>query len=313
VGDKPLPVLSDVHLGLARICYEWNDLNTALQYAESSLELAQLYDNTIDRFIVCEIFLSRIKLAMGEVKAASSLLAKTAQSVHQSNLLRRLPELAAQQILTLIKRGELEAAAEIADKHNLPLSQARVLLARKDISSTLEILEPLYQQVEAKDRNNDKLKLIVLNAVALYLHGKKENAVQLLVNVLTLTEPEDCIRIYVDEGLPMFSLLSEINTQRIKPDYIARILSAFKTEKKYSNDKTILSLSQPLIDPLSQRELEVLQLITEGLTNREIGERLFIALDTVKGHNRRIFDKLNVENRAQAIKKARNLKLLSSN
>ena len=74
--------------------------------------------------------------------------------------------------------------------------------------------------------------------------------------------------------------------------------------------KPDLSPAQPLIEPLSQRELEVLQLIAQGLSNREIGERLFLALDTVKGHNRRIFDKLQVQSRTEAVARARELGLL---
>ena len=75
-------------------------------------------------------------------------------------------------------------------------------------------------------------------------------------------------------------------------------------------DKSDLSPSQPLIEPLSQRELEVLRLIAQGLTNDEIGKRLFLALDTVKGHNRRIYDKLQVQRRTEAIARARELGLL---
>ena len=72
----------------------------------------------------------------------------------------------------------------------------------------------------------------------------------------------------------------------------------------------IYPLPEPLIEPLSQRELKILQLIAQGLSNREIGERLFLALDTVKGHNRKIFDKLQVQSRTEAIARARELGLL---
>ncbi|MDA3940451.1 MAG: LuxR C-terminal-related transcriptional regulator [Spirochaetia bacterium] len=312
VGDKPLPALCDVHLGLARIYYQWNDMDAALQYAQSSIDLARLFEHTIDRFIICEIFLAHIKLAEGDVDTACSLLAKTTQSVHQSNFVHRLPELAVGQVLALIKMGKLEAAAVIADKHELPISQARVLLARGDTSSALSILEPLYQQEKAMAWDDEKLEIMVLKSLALSLHGNEDKAIRLLVNILALTEPEGFIRIFVDEGLPMFRLLSEINTQGIMPDYISKLLAVFKAEDKQSEGNSNLFPAQPLIDPLSQRELEVLQLITEGLSNQEIGEKLFIALDTVKGHNRRIYDKLDVANRAQAINKAGTLNLLST-
>jgi LuxR family maltose regulon positive regulatory protein len=94
------------------------------------------------------------------------------------------------------------------------------------------------------------------------------------------------------------------------PDYIGKLLAAFEAEEQTSEDKSDLSPAQPLIEPLSQRELKVLQLIAQGLSNREISERLFLALDTVKGHNRRIYDKLQVQRRTEAIARARELGLL---
>jgi LuxR family maltose regulon positive regulatory protein len=94
------------------------------------------------------------------------------------------------------------------------------------------------------------------------------------------------------------------------PDYTDKLLAAFEAEQRKSEDKPDLPPAQPLIEPLSQRELEILRLIAEGLSNREISARLFLALDTVKGHNRRIFDKLQVKSRTEAIARARELGLL---
>jgi LuxR family maltose regulon positive regulatory protein len=134
-----------------------------------------------------------------------------------------------------------------------------------------------------------------------------------LERALTLAEPEGYVRIFVDEGLPMARLLSEAAAHGVKPDYIGKLLAEFEAEKQKSEDKSYLpsvSPAQPLIEPLSQRELEVLQLIAQGLSNREIGERLFLALDTIKGHNRRIYDKLQVQSRTEAIARARELGLL---
>ena len=88
-------------------------------------------------------------------------------------------------------------------------------------------------------------------------------------------------------------------------DYADKILAAFEAGGRPTPPV------QPLVEPLSQRELEVLQLIAQGLSNREISERLFLALDTVKGHNRRIFEKLGVRNRTQAVNKATSLKIIS--
>lgn len=306
VGDQPLPVLCDVHLGLARVFYQWNDMDSALQYTNSSIELARLFENTIDRFIVCEIFLSHLKLVTGDIDEAASLLAGTAHSVHQYDFVHRIPELAAQQVLTMIRQGNLETAAQIAEKHDLPMSEVRIYLALGKASDALAILEPMDQKLEGRDWDNEKLNVMILKSIALHMQGKKDRAIQLLVSVLTLTEPEGFIRIFIDEGLPMFRLLSEAAAQGFMPEYIGQLTAAFKAEKKQNEE------IQPLIDPLSPRELEVLGLIALGLSNNEICEKLFLALDTVKGHNRRIFSKLDVKNRTMAISKARSLNILNS-
>ena len=93
------------------------------------------------------------------------------------------------------------------------------------------------------------------------------------------------------------------------PDYIAKLLAAFEAEPGKDTDRAAPA-AQSLVEPLSQRELEVLQLIAQGLSNREISARLFLALDTVKGHNRRIYDKLQVQRRTEAVARARGLGLL---
>ena len=111
----------------------------------------------------------------------------------------------------------------------------------------------------------------------------------------------------------MARLLSEAAAHGIMPDYTGTLLAVFEAEAHKSEDKSYLppaQLTQPLVEPLSQRELEVLQLIAQGLSNREISERLFLALDTVKGHNRRIFGKLLVQRRTEAVAKARSLGIL---
>jgi LuxR family maltose regulon positive regulatory protein len=94
------------------------------------------------------------------------------------------------------------------------------------------------------------------------------------------------------------------------PDYVSKLLAVFEAEVRKSENKPDLPPAQPLIAPLSQRELEVIRLISQGLSNHEIGDRLFLALDTVKGHNRRIYDKLQVQRRTEAVARARELGLL---
>ncbi|HJR80150.1 MAG TPA: LuxR C-terminal-related transcriptional regulator [Anaerolineales bacterium] len=309
-GDQPLQIINEVHLGLARILYEWNDLEAAEQHAEQSLHLARQYDRVIDRFIICEVFLARLKLAQGDVAAAAAILAKADQSARQHNFVHRMPEIAAAQVLTLLHQGNLAAATHLAQTHGFPLSQARVHLAQGDPSAALTLLESFRQQVEAKGWKDEQLKTMVLQAVALHANGENDKAVQLLADALALAEPGGFIRIFIDEGIPMARLLSGASARGMMPGYIGKLLAVFETENQQSDSNSNQPSAQPLIEPLSQRELEVLQLVAQGLSNDEIGKRLFLALDTVKGHNRRIYDKLQVQRRTEAVARARELGLL---
>jgi LuxR family maltose regulon positive regulatory protein len=317
LGDQPLPVACEAHLGLARIFYQWNDLDAAQQHGQQSVQLARQSQSS-DRFVCGEVFLAHLKLAQGDVAGADAILAEADQSVRRHNFVHRMAEVAAAQIITLLHQGNLAAAAHLAEKHKLPLSQARVHLAQRDTDEALALLGPLRQQMEAKGWQDERLKILVLQAVAHHTHGEKGQAAQLLGDALALAEPGSFIRIFVDEGLPMAQLLSEAAAHGIMPDYTGKLLAAFEAEEqgsKGAGEKDPPPASLPprppaLVEPLSQRELEVLQLVAQGLSNREISERLFLALSTVKGHNRVIYGKLQVQRRTEAVARARELGLV---
>ena len=160
------------------------------------------------------------------------LLAEAEAFVRQHNFVFRMPEVAAAQVLTLLRQGHLAAAAHLAQTHDLPISQARVHLAQGDPSAALAVLEPLRQQVEAKGWADERLKVMVLQAVALQAHGEKDQAVQLLGDALALAEPGGFIRLFVDEGLPMAHLLSEAAAHGMMPDYIGKLLAVFEAEEQ---------------------------------------------------------------------------------
>jgi LuxR family transcriptional regulator, maltose regulon positive regulatory protein len=311
LGDPPLPLASEAHLGLARVLYEWNDLDAALAHGRQSLQLARQYDRVIDRFVLCEVFLARLKLAQGDVAGAATLLAEANQSARQQNFVYRMPEVAAAQVLLLLCQGHLAAAAHLAHLHELPLSQARVYLAQEDSPAALAVLEQLRQQAEAKGWADERLKVMVLQTVALQAHGEQDQAVHLLCEALALAEPGGFIRLFVDEGPPMAHLLSQAAARELMPDYTGKLLVVLEAEGQKREDTSSLPPpAQPLIEPLSHRELEVLHLMAQGLSNQEMCERLFLALSTVKGHNRNIFGKLQVQRRTEAVARARELGLL---
>ena len=255
------------------------------------------------------MFLARLRLAQGDVPGAVAILAEAEEFLRQHNFVFRMPDVAAAQVLTLLRQGHLAAAAHLAETHELPISQARVHLARGDTSAALAVLEPWRRQVEAKGWADERLKVMILQAVALQAHGDRDAAVQLLVDALALAEPGGFVRSFVDEGIPMAHLLSAAAAHGRMTDYIGRLLAVFDVEQRGSENTSDGPSAQAPVEPLSPRELEVLRLISQGLSNHEIGERLFLALDTVKGHNRKIFGKLQVQRRTEAVARARELGL----
>ena len=197
---------------------------------------------------------------------------------------------------------------------------ARVLIARykyeqaeESIREAMELLTRLLSAAEAGGRTGSVIDILALQALAHHTQGNLAAALEPLHQALTLAEPEGYVRVFISEGTPMAHLLSEAAAHGMMPDYVGRLLAAFRVEEQQGEVTSNSSPgpnSQLLIEPLSERELEILRLIAQGLSNREIGKRLFRALTTIKGHNRNIFGKLGVKNRTEAVARARELGLL---
>jgi LuxR family transcriptional regulator, maltose regulon positive regulatory protein len=307
-GDPPRTIASEAHLGLARICYEWNDLDAALQHGQRCLELTRQIEG-VDTFVSYAVFLARLRLARGDVPGARAILAEAEAFLREHNFAFRMSDVAAVQVLTLLHQGNLAAAGDLAELYDLPIGRARVYLARGDTSAALAVLETWRRQVEAKGWADARLTVMVLQAVALQAHGDRDRSVQHLLDALALAEPNGLVRSFVDEGTPMAHLLSAAAGLGKMPGYVQTLLAAVEAGQPRRATARHLPATQAFIEPLSRRELEVLRLITQGLSNQEIGERLVLALDTVKGHNRRIFGKLQVQRRTEAVARARDLGL----
>jgi len=313
-----LPLLDDystynapvAYLGLARIFYEWNDLNSAEQYGEKSLQLAQQYDQVIDRYILSELFLARLKLARKDVTGSMDKILKADQISKLKNYSYRIPDIAYNKARILLFQGNVNEVTRLVQQNDIPLMRARVLITQGNPIEAMTLVEIQRQQAEAKGLVGRLLLVKAVQSVVLFTQGEKDNAVQVLTEALAMAEPGGFIRLFLDEGAMMHQLLLEAASRGIMPDYVARLLAAFDAEKSKVKDKPDPHSHQPLIDPLSERELEILKLISEGLSNEEICKKLFLALDTVKGHNRRIFEKLQVHRRTEAIAKARDLNLI---
>ncbi|TAJ99556.1 MAG: LuxR family transcriptional regulator [Chloroflexota bacterium] len=307
----PFPFVCEAHLGLARVHYQWNDLDATRQHREQSLQLArQIADS--DRLVACEVMLARLALARGDAAGAAAILAKADRATRQHDFVLQVPEVAAAQVLAFLRLGDVAAAAHVVRAHHLPLSQARVHLAQGDPSRALAVLEPYRRQMAEKAWADQQLLALVLLAVAFDAHRERDKAAELLDEALTLAEPGGFIRIFVDEGAPMARLLYEACSRWVHPGYVRQVLAAFPvpgTDEDAS--PTTPASGTHLAEPLSARELEVLPLIAEGLTNQEIAVRLYLSLHTVKAHARNIYAKLGVSSRTQAVATGRDLGLLS--
>jgi LuxR family transcriptional regulator, maltose regulon positive regulatory protein len=204
---------------------------------------------------------------------------------------------------------------EISYLHEFDLiTLARVLAAEYQssgvesvIRDVLHLLDRLLDAAQVGQRTGSVIEILIVQALAYDARGHQTKAVEPLRRALALAEPEGYMRIFVDEGSAMAELLAGLNElSGTAKEYIHKLLNAL--EKK--NELHPALPPQPLIDPLSERELEVLRLVAQGLSNDQISKKLFLSVNTVKGHNLRIFGKLQVKSRTEAVARARELGLL---
>jgi LuxR family maltose regulon positive regulatory protein len=249
-----------------------------------------------------------------------------------------------------LKQGRLDKAQDWVVKRGLSaedetsylnefehLVLARVLIAEyrnqrsnDSVLQAIGLLERLLKAAEAQRRTGSVLETLVVQALAHQVQGNLPLALAALGRALALAQPEGYLRLFVDEGEPMRMLIFDfrlwIEKQSGDQDhalngYIERLLAAFERpaampQTKINHPKSTLvepgirPAKDMLVESLSERELEVLRLVAQGLTNHEISQRLVLALSTVKGHNLRIFGKLQARNRSEAVARARELGLL---
>jgi LuxR family transcriptional regulator, maltose regulon positive regulatory protein len=327
-GEPVLQGTANLHLGLSELYRERGNLEAARQHRLRSEELgkqAALPDWPYSLYLAQ----ARMKAAQGDLDGALELLDEAERLYHRSPVPDVRP-VAALKARVWIRQGRLTEALGWAHGRDLfvdddlsylrefeHITLVRALIARYtsdrvdgSIHQAIRLLERLLRAAEAGERAGSMIEILVLQALAHHAQGDIHAALMPLERALTIAEPEGYIRIFVDEGIPMAQILSEAVARGIMPDYISKLLAVFEAEQQKNEDKSYLPPAQPLIEPLSQREVEVLQLIARGLSNHEISERLFLALNTVKGHNRKIFGKLQVQRRTEAVARARELGLL---
>jgi LuxR family maltose regulon positive regulatory protein len=195
----------------------------------------------------------------------------------------------------------------IARTHQLPACLARALLAQNKGTDALRAIEGHRRTLEVAGRAQEVLVIIH------HANGQVDNALQLLRGCVRKAQSQGSIRLFVDEGAPMQTMLRQLSNEKGIAPYVAQLLDAFGTqatqEERVAVPAAATSSHLPL-SAFSDRELEVLRLIQQGHSNQNIGELLFLSLSTVKWHNQNIFSKLDVQRRTEAVARAVQLQLL---
>jgi len=276
----------------------------------------------------CLVYLAHIKQTQGDADGAQDLLLQADQAL-QGHIISppTVNTVKAFQARLWIRQGNLEAARRWAQEYQARPSHvpgypgylrqtegatwARVLNAQVKPGAAILLLDSLLQVAEAAGQTGNVIELLALKALALQVQGQPAQAMTALERALTLAEPEGYLRIFVDEGEPMKLLLQRMKAEdgRMK-EYIGNLLAAFGKQPASADLHPSSLRPQPLVEPLSERELEVLRLIADGFSNAEIASKLVIAQGTVKRHINNIYGKLGVASRTQAVARSRELGLL---
>jgi LuxR family maltose regulon positive regulatory protein len=343
-GGRRLPVAGYALVYLGGIYREWDDLETAAHHLLEGTDLCTQVGYILDQ-IVGYVTLARVRQARGDEGSAGEALQN---AMHLSQKMRgyvyaqrwvedcQVRLWTAQRRLDAVARWVVQSELRVDDEINflrelehLILARALVALGRErpacgHLEDARKLLARLLEVAEAAGWMGKAIEILALQAVAYWACGDAERALIALQRALTLAEPEGYVRVFVDEGLPIARLLYRALARDMVRGptlgYARRLLAAFKDTTQVDRPATRADLSSEVrfasscrevgLEPLSERELEVLRLIAEGLTNREIAFRLTLAQSTVKVHTRNIYGKLDVHSRVQAAARARDLGLL---
>ena len=331
--DRPAPFVSSAHVGLAWILYEWNDLDGAARHALKGIALGRL-GGLIDAMQGGYLVLAQVHQAQGEGDLARQMI-NEAQRFARSDDPFAVARMAAQRAKLWRIQKDTAAASHWMQSHAPGLGEGtdyarefyhvalvRSLLAQafpyderaasqvtpsqtEHINRAQDLLLGLLDAAEAAGRTGSVILMLTLQTMALQAAGAEEQALETLGRALSLAETETYVRTFADEGEAMARLLDRALTQRIAPNYVSTLLAAFGETAEPSP-----AVTQQLIEPLTERELEVLCLIAAGLSNGEIARELVVAVSTVKSHVNHIFGKLEVKSRTQAVARADKLGLL---
>jgi LuxR family transcriptional regulator, maltose regulon positive regulatory protein len=317
-GSKS-PWVDRVLAGLSRLAYQKNDLSSAARYAERCVELCR-QSGYLEFAAVGHVMLARIEGLRGRAEVAAEAM-HTADAMSRENVpaarwptwvqcvlaRMRLAQGNTEQVGRFLKKQDISPDDDISyAREPLYLVLLRMLLAQGEVDSALALSQRLLEAAEATDRTGTVIEIHVLRAIAYQSKRELAQALSTLERALALAEPAGAVRVFLDEGEPMARLLFQARAHHLGAPYLTELLSALPV-----GSGPAAPASQPLVEPLSARELEVLQLTAAGHSNEEIASKLIISVKTAKRHISNIYGKLGVKSRTQAVALARELKLVA--
>jgi len=321
-GGRPTPHTGFADLVEARILYERNELHPAERQVRAGLE--KLSQGSLPAsFGLGHALLAQIRQALNDPAGARETMARAVESARDGDIPRIARSASAHQARLWLAQGQIERAVAWASDYRQAapaeylreaedLVLTRVLLAGGDAPAALSLLDRLLAPALSAGRLGTAIEIQALRALAIAATMGQDQALEALEWALRAAEPEGYLRLFLDEGRPMAHLLHQAAARGIAAAYTHKVLAAFGTapgeaQARESQDPATFRPPSSLIEPLTPRELEVLHLLSEGLTNPEIAQQLFISLPTVKSHTRNIFGKLGVHKRREAVQRARQL------
>jgi LuxR family maltose regulon positive regulatory protein len=318
-GPEAEHITAHHHLGLSMIYRQRGDDTLAAHHLNRAAELG-LQTTLVDWLYRWDVAQAQLKEAAGDLETALSLLDE-AKRVYIQTLVPDLRPIAALKTRIYLKQGRPDKARAWASERGLSLADEvsylhefeHLTLAHLEIANPLvnALLARLLQAAEAQKRRGSALDILLVQALAHEAHGNRPQALAALERALALAEPECYVRIFVDEGEAMRLLIEKQSRNRDYPlsDYVDKLLAAF-TQPVVTPKSTIIHQKSDMIEPLSERELEVLKLLRTELSGPEIAGHLVISPNTFRTHTKNIFSKLGVNNRRAAVRRAEELDLI---
>jgi LuxR family maltose regulon positive regulatory protein len=312
--------LAQTYLGVL-LC-QWNRLDAALGHLRDGVELAELRGEPL-RLATAYLHLAALVQTMGDAAGALSAIDKAKQAAASSLSPWIAARVATAEAWVRLKQGDTAAVSRWASTHeeraddydacaywSACLLKARIFVARGQLAEASGLLAEVSDAAEAAGGNHYLIASWILQAIILQAQGRLDQAVTALEPALSLAGPEGYVRIFIDEGEPVAQLLRETAARGVAVEYAGQLLEAWAKETARRDLRAQAPLSAHLVEPLSERELQILRLLAAGLSNREIGDQLFLAVGTVKKYTSIIYGKLGVHSRTQAAAEARDLGLL---